>query len=103
MLTLVTVCAGRVQVLDQVVAQSTEVFGEDILAAFPLLSGYKARFETLPAVVAYRATPAFSPRPFNNKVYTHTHSVLLLLVCSHTPPVRVCVVVCAHWQVAKWK
>jgi glutathione S-transferase len=56
------------EVLEQIVIAVHELFaGEDILAAFPLLKAYKARFEGLPAIAAFRASADFLSRPFNNK------------------------------------
>lgn len=59
------------EVLDGVstmVAELSEPKGEDVLAAYPALKAYKARFAALPAVAEFMASPSYMRRPFNNKV-----------------------------------
>lgn len=65
------VARAELQVLDGVqtmVAELSATKGEDVLAAYPQLAAYKARFEALPAVAAYRGSAEYMTRPFNNKI-----------------------------------
>lgn len=54
--------------LQAMVADLAPAGSPGALAAYPNLQAYKARFEALPAIAAFRASPAFLARPFNNKV-----------------------------------
>jgi glutathione S-transferase len=58
------------EVLEQVKVMVSELAKEDIFASYPKLSAYMLNFEAIPSIAAYRASPEYLARPFNNKIAT---------------------------------
>lgn len=59
------------EVLDGIqamVAELSEEKGKQAFASYPAIAAYKARVEALPKIAAFRSSPSFMARPFNNKV-----------------------------------
>lgn len=54
--------------LSYMVAELATEGAPGALDKYPQLAAYKARFEALPPIAAFRASPTYLSRPFNNKV-----------------------------------
>lgn len=60
------------EVVDQARTIVADLAKSDMLAPYPALAAYMARFEALPAITAYHASPRFVRVPYNNKVAVWT-------------------------------
>jgi glutathione S-transferase len=54
--------------IETMVKELSEPKGKDAFESFPAIKAYKARFEALPKIAAYRSSEGYMARPFNNVV-----------------------------------